>query len=107
MNEVLSLFVTTMRNAYRDSRLETDEKRKEYVVNVVRTQFPVFSQRICLRTFLPSLFDLVVLIEKGEVVIGNVFNVRLLSDDDTEGVEDEGVYLDDDDDDEDYFECRG
>ncbi|GAJ18698.1 unnamed protein product, partial [marine sediment metagenome] len=26
MNEVLSLFVTTMRNAYRDSRLETDEK---------------------------------------------------------------------------------
>lgn len=105
MNEILSLFVTTMRNAYRDNSFSDDEKRKEYVVNVVRTEFPVFSQRICLRTFLPSLFDLVVLIEKGEVVIGNVFNVSLLNDD-TDGVEEEGVYLESTSD-EDYFECRG
>ena len=105
MNEVLSLFVTTMRNAYRDNSFSDDEKRKEYVVNVVRTEFPVFSQRICLRTFLPSLFDLVVLIEKGEVVIGNVFNVSLLNDD-TDEIEEEGVYLESTSD-EDYFECRG
>jgi hypothetical protein len=103
MNEALSLFVTTMRNAYRDNSFSDDETRKEYVINIVRTEFPVFSQRICLRTFLPSLFDLVVLIEKGEVVIGNAFIISLLNDD-TDEIDEEGVYLESD---EDYFECRG
>jgi hypothetical protein len=73
-NEALSLFVNNLRDAFEDSKLDTDEKRKEFVLNVVSHEYPVFSQRICLRTFLSALFDLLVELEKGEIIISNILS---------------------------------
>jgi len=113
MNEVLNLFTTTMKEVYANPEFKTENERKEYVVNKVTLEYPVFNQRICLRTFLPSLFDLIVGLEKGQYVVSNVLSryITLINDDgDPFGERSESndyEFTDEDDDDSEYIQFRG
>ena len=112
MNEVLNLFTTTMKEVYANPEFKTENERKEYVVNKVTLEYPVFNQRICLRTFLPSLFDLIVGLEKGQYVVSNVLSryITLINDDGDTILSDEPndyEFTDEDDDDSEYIQFRG
>ena len=112
MNEVLNLFTTTMKEVYANPEFKTENERKEYVVNKVTLEYPVFNQRICLRTFLPSLFDLIVGLEKGQYIVSNVLSryITLIDDDGDTILSDEPneyEFTDEDDDDSEYIQFRG